>query len=217
MYAYSSFHGPSPHGMPCSYGAYGYTSMSQGTYGYNDHDNDAYGRPLAACQAANVSEEVESAAEQLEFHPIWSQMNMLDDVKRWMTPDGTAYGNARAEYWRSWNALGLRWKKAAESDAQGSYQHKPAQSSGAQSSGAQSSGAQSSGVSKIKPAAGGSKLRPEEVLYQIQPGCSAPEATHIPATMLRQNAKVGWDTGGLTCVLVDSWTSRSREAPARHY
>ena len=191
MYAYSSFHGPSPHGMPCSYGPYGYTSMSQGTYGYNGHD--MYG----TMKAANVSEKAESVAEQLEFHLIWSQMNMLDDVKRWMTPDGTAYGNARAEYWRSWNALGLRLKKAAESKRYqpGLYQHKPAQSSGAQGlyqhKPAQSSGAQSSGVNMIKPAVGGSKLRPEEVLYQIQPGCSAPQATHMPATTLRQNTKVG--------------------------
>ena len=170
--------------MPCSYGPYGYTSMNHGTYGYNGYDR--YGTEKAengSEKAENGSKEAESAAEQLEFHPIWSEMNMLNDVKRWITPDGTEYGNSRAELWKSMNAFGLRLiQKAEESKRrqQGLYQHKPAQSSGATSSGTTSSG--------FKPAVGGNKLQPvpEEVLYQIQPGCSAPPASHTPATTLGQ-------------------------------
>ena len=99
---------------------------------------------------------------------------MLDDVKRWMTPDGTEGGNARAELWRSLNAIGLRLLQKAEESKRHEevpYQHTPAQSS----------------KSSFKPAAGGNtELQPvpEEVLYQIQPGCSAPPTSHIPATRL---------------------------------
>ena len=70
------------------YGTHGCISMSHGMYGY-----DGY-----ASRWRHI-------AEQLELHPLWSQLGITDDTRLWMTPDGIEYGNARAEMRRWFNAL----------------------------------------------------------------------------------------------------------------
>ena len=79
------------------YGTHGCISMSHGMYGY-----DGY-----ASRWRHI-------AEQLELHHLWRHLEMTDDIRRWMTPDGIEYGNARAEMRRWFNALGLRLHQKAE-------------------------------------------------------------------------------------------------------